>query len=336
MQRKVQSMTESRLRPPTMADAEHVSELMNLRAETLGSPTRSETEAIVSWWETSCVDLAADMVMAGNPGERLDGFAAVERTVEPYVAIFGGAIVHPDLFDCGVLWDRLHEWIVARARDFLPLAPSGAQVSLFTEAIEQDVSKKAAVARAGFSLARIFYRMRMDLGRELSVATIPAGIEVRKMRPDELPRVAEVHVDVFRDHWGHGDKSPEEFANEWIEETAGQSSGFSHVAVTDGKIVGYALCEDRYRGDTAIGHISTLGVRRPYRGRGIATALLSNVLSTFQEAKCTAARLGVDGDSPTGATRLYEKAGMAVIEQVNRYELVLRPGKDTLTRGGDN
>ena len=117
---------------------------------------------------------------------------------------------------------------------------------------------------------------------------------------------------------------------------AWQSSSFSYVAVSNGMIVGYALCEDRYRGDATIGHISTLGVRRLYRGRGIATALLSTVLSTFQEAGYTAARLGVDADSPTGATRLYEKAGMAVIEQVNRYELVLRPGEDILTRGGDD
>ena len=36
--------------------------------------------------------------------------------------------------------------------------------------------------------------------------------------------------------------------------------------------------------------------------------------------------LGVDASSLTGATRLYERAGMRVVRQFNSYAKVLRPG----------
>lgn len=329
-------MTEERLRPPTMADAARVTELANARAEALGSPTRSTIEDIESWWESSGVDLSADMVLADDAHERIRGFAFVTQPGKPYVAVHGGAIVHPDAFECDVLWDELHTWVYERAKAHVPLAPSGAQVSLFTEAIEQDERKKAAIARAGYALARVFYRMRMDLDVEIPAPAIPEGIILRTMRPDELADVAEVHVEAFRDHWGHADESAEEFAGEWLESTKDQCPDFSCVAISDGGIVGYALCEDRYRGDSGVGHIVVLGVRTAYRGRGIASALLRTVFRAFRAAGYSTVRLGVDASSPTGATRLYEKAGMVVIEQINRYEQVLRSGRDLLTRGREN
>ena len=42
--------------------------------------------------------------------------------------------------------------------------------------------------------------------------------------------------------------------------------------------------------------------------------------------------LGVDGDSLTGAMRLYEKAGMRVHRQLDLYEKVLRPGVELSTQ----
>ena len=42
--------------------------------------------------------------------------------------------------------------------------------------------------------------------------------------------------------------------------------------------------------------------------------------------------LGVDAQSLTGATRLYEKAGMHVDRQYANYEKELRPGEDLGTQ----
>ncbi len=56
-------------------------------------------------------------------------------------------------------------------------------------------------------------------------------------------------------------------------------------------------------------YVSEVSVRRPWRRRGLARALLAGSLVAAREAGFTSASLGVDTDSPTGATALYESLG---------------------------
>jgi ribosomal protein S18 acetylase RimI-like enzyme len=65
-----------------------------------------------------------------------------------------------------------------------------------------------------------------------------------------------------------------------------------------------------------------MGVREAYRGRGIGKALLLASFRMFEERGSKRVSLGVDAGNATGATELYEKAGMRV-EQ--RHELYQRP-----------
>ena len=89
-----------------------------------------------------------------------------------------------------------------------------------------------------------------------------------------------------------------------------------------------SLCRiDAYE-DPAMGWVNTLGVRRPWRRSGLGLALLRHSFGELYRRGKRAVGLGVDANSLTGATRLYEKAGMHVIHQMNNYEKVLRPGAD--------
>lgn len=85
-----------------------------------------------------------------------------------------------------------------------------------------------------------------------------------------------------------------------------------------------------------MGWVGTLGVRRPWRRKGVALALLHHSFAAFQGIGKQRAGLGVDASSLTGATRLYEKAGMHVARQFDRYEKVLRPGRDISTQSVDS
>jgi mycothiol synthase len=70
-----------------------------------------------------------------------------------------------------------------------------------------------------------------------------------------------------------------------------------------------------------------VGVRRPWRRRGIAEALLLQSFHLFYERGFQQVGLGVDSASLTGATRLYEKAGMQVISSESHLPVkVLRDG----------
>jgi mycothiol synthase len=68
-------------------------------------------------------------------------------------------------------------------------------------------------------------------------------------------------------------------------------------------------------------------VRRPWRGRGLGEALLRHSFVEFHRRGRRAVALGVDADSLTGATRLYERAGMHVDQVHELYTKVVREGE---------
>ena len=74
--------------------------------------------------------------------------------------------------------------------------------------------------------------------------------------------------------------------------------------------------------------MSSLGVRRPWRKRGLGLALLQHSFGEFYRRGIRVINLGVDAGSPTGATRLYKKAGMRVAAEYVAYEKELRPGRE--------
>jgi ribosomal protein S18 acetylase RimI-like enzyme len=57
-------------------------------------------------------------------------------------------------------------------------------------------------------------------------------------------------------------------------------------------------------------------------------ALLRHAATTFHQRGIARMALGVDSASPTGATRLYERAGMHVAQQHATYGKILREGTE--------
>ena len=55
-----------------------------------------------------------------------------------------------------------------------------------------------------------------------------------------------------------------------------------------------------------------LGVVPEYRQRGLGQALLQHTFAEFAKRGFKAVGLGVDAENPTGAVRVYERAGMHV------------------------
>jgi ribosomal protein S18 acetylase RimI-like enzyme len=98
------------------------------------------------------------------------------------------------------------------------------------------------------------------------------------------------------------------------------------------QMAGICLCRLNDLEDSESSWVNELGVRRAWRKRGLGTLLLKHAFAAFHAAGQKRAGLGVDATSLTGATRLYERAGMHVQRQVNQYEKELRPGKEISTQ----
>ncbi len=88
--------------------------------------------------------------------------------------------------------------------------------------------------------------------------------------------------------------------------------------------VGAVLCENL--GNE--GWVRTLAVRRNWRRKGVGLLLLQTVFRKFFHIGMNKVGLSVDAENLTGATRLYEKAGMHVAHQYILFEKVIRSGRD--------
>jgi ribosomal protein S18 acetylase RimI-like enzyme len=162
----------------------------------------------------------------------------------------------------------------------------------------------------------------------------PKAISVRPFALGQDDRaVYEVMDEAFRDHWGHVEGETFEEWLHWIEHDPTFESSFCFLAQAEGgRIAGALMARPHWEGDPAIAWIDQIGVLRPWRRKGIGLALLQHCFGEFYRRGRYKVGLGVDGQSLTGATQLYERAGMHVFQRRDAYEKVLRPGRDLSIR----
>ncbi|MCJ7470286.1 GNAT family N-acetyltransferase, partial [Candidatus Bathyarchaeota archaeon] len=67
------------------------------------------------------------------------------------------------------------------------------------------------------------------------------------------------------------------------------------------------------------GHVELISVQRPWRGKGIAKALIARSLKLLKERGMTEAALGVDAENPSGALNLYQKMGFQIEKRIVFY-----------------
>lgn len=175
---------------------------------------------------------------------------------------------------------------------------------------------RGAVEAAGYRTVRHSYTMRIELDEAPAPASWPDGVEVRSMAgDDDVRRAYDTYVESFADAWDFNAEPYEEFRR-WQVEQEHFDPSLWFLAEDGGELAGISLC--RLRADT--GWVSMLGVRRPWRRRGLGEALLRHSFARLYGHGMHAVELGVDAESPTGAVRLYERAGMHVARRRETWE----------------
>jgi ribosomal protein S18 acetylase RimI-like enzyme len=100
------------------------------------------------------------------------------------------------------------------------------------------------------------------------------------------------------------------------------------LAFEGDELAGICLGRPHSYDDIDLGYINVLGVRRPWRKRGLGLAFLHHAFGEFYRRGKRKVGLGVDAENLTGALRLYEKAGMHVHMQFDMFEKEIRSGKE--------
>jgi ribosomal protein S18 acetylase RimI-like enzyme len=176
---------------------------------------------------------------------------------------------------------------------------------------------KSALERHGYELIRHSYRMRIDFDEEPPPPEWPRGVTVRPATEADLETVYETHMESFEDSWEHAREPFDEWSHWMVEDDLDLSLWF--VAEEEGEVAGIALTKS-HDTEEGLGWVRVLGVRRPWRRRGLGRALLLHAFEEYRRRGSHGVSLGVDAQSLTGANRLYEKAGMSVSRQTDIYE----------------
>lgn len=177
------------------------------------------------------------------------------------------------------------------------------------------------IAARGYRAVRGSWTMALDLGADAPAeAAAPEGIELRTYRhPEDEQRVYEAMQEAFLDHWGFR-PTPIDDWREFNVKTRAFEPALWVVAWDDDEIAGASMNYAERPGDPGYGWVGTLGVRRAWRRRGVGEALLRRSFAVLHARGLRTVRLSVDAENPTGATRLYERAGMSVLRQSNTWE----------------
>ena len=178
-------------------------------------------------------------------------------------------------------------------------------------------------ASCGYEAVRTTYVMAIDLHEPPPTPVWPDGIVAAEYRPGVDERsIYEAVEDAFRDTWGRPPGTFERFRE--FSQGEGVKPDLWILARAGDEVAGVflgTLTSDQ-------GWIPTIGVRRAWRRQGLGLALLHAGFGAYFRCGVTDVRLSVDVQSPTGASRLYERAGMRVASEFILHEKVLREGID--------
>ncbi|MCU1572383.1 MAG: family acetyltransferase [Micrococcaceae bacterium] len=284
---------------------------------------RSDLEDVFA---SSKNDPAVNSLLAVDAEGTARAFVRVTKNAEgPKAHLHGG--VDPAWQRRG-LGSVLVDWQLARVAERFDedgMTPAVAR----GHAEERNAAAQALFASHGFSIVRYFTEMRRPLNDGLPPVTLPPGIDIVPYTDALSEAVRVAHNEAFADHWGSEPRDPEAWG--FMVHSPLSRPQWSAVAVArgTGEVVGYQLAsydpEVQQNSGREEGYTDLLGVRRPWRGRGIAVALLVDAMHRFRADGMAYATLDVDTENPTGALKLYQGLGYEPTHRSVAWDLVL-PG----------
>jgi mycothiol synthase len=308
------------MREPTLDDAAAIADLINeVTLAEAGIPWTTEKETRDELTAPDREAALPDALLIDAEGS-IGGYLQIWKS-DP-AEVWFQAFVRPRLWGRG-----LSAWLLGRGED-LTVGRYGGPLSRLRVARFADNEAAGRLFGAlGYTYVRTFWVMRIDLKDDLTQPSAVPGVRIRSFEPvtDEVA-VHGALREAFEDHWGPPFDTFERWRHGHI---TGEGSRFDpglwFVAVADDEVVGVACCIATTPRADDTGEVTNLGVRRPWRRRGIALALLQRAFAEMRRRGIAKCELGVDAENPTGATRLYERAGMHIVYSWEVWGKTLSP-----------
>ncbi|MBU7014985.1 MAG: GNAT family N-acetyltransferase [Theionarchaea archaeon] len=174
-----------------------------------------------------------------------------------------------------------------------------------------------------YAPVRFSVRMARSLSEPIPDAPLPEGIEVCPARPDQYWAIWRATCQSLRELW-QGSRFRDEMFEEWMGDSTFNPALWVVAWDAENKVAGAILnfideAENKEYHHRR-GHVEFVTVAQPYRGKGLAKALIARSLSRLKEEGMIEAVLGVDADNPSGALRLYERMGFSPVRRRATYQ----------------
>lgn len=292
------------------ADVDRTGEHYNAEdlAEELADPSLDAAQDTIAIWD----------------GDRLVGYGMVRGTAALAANVYrvhADGCVHPDYRRRGIgrmILDGAAERAAELHAQHAPALPA----ELIVYANERIPGLRALVESTGMRPVRWWYEMDRDLTVPVQVAPAPEGLRVASYDGEFDERLRLAHNEAFSGHWGSAERDPA-FWRQWVSGSRAFRPAVSRLLWDGDQIAGYVLVYE-YEADTAAtgvreAWIGQVGTRPPWRGRGVASTLLTHALAACRAEGFERSSLSVDTDNATGALGIYQRAGFVITERATSF-----------------
>lgn len=298
----------------------------------------------------------ADIVNACNDVDHLDRFATKQDIANaynhlvncnPYEDMLFAELHHMTCAYCRVSWRDENErtgiyWHIgfvmpgmrqngigramlrfsqSRLRSIAKAHPDHVERFFESYAVDTELATTRLLESEGYLPERHFYLMVRSNLENIPETRLPENLEIRPVKPSQYQAIHAASVEAFRDHWGFSEET-EPTVQEWVEDPNFDPTLWrvawdgEQVA---GMVLGYINQDENDKFNRKRGYPENICVRRPWRKRGLARALLIDSLKAIKNRGMDEAALGVDTQNLTGALGLYESVGFKPVKRSTVY-----------------
>jgi len=172
-----------------------------------------------------------------------------------------------------------------------------------------------------YEIIRYFFDMVRPNLKDIPNYELPNRIKIKKPREEDYRKIWEAAREAFKDEWNEPEWQ-EEWYDEWLESPYFQPELWK-IAWKEDEVVGqvrsYINKKENKKFNRKRGYTENICVRKPWRGQGIAKALIAKSLKKLKEVGMKEAALGVDAENPSGALNLYRKLGFKKEKTIKNY-----------------
>ena len=243
------------------------------------------------------------------------------------------SFLHPDWREREV-WPAMVQQNERRLREIAASHPLTHRRFYQAWATRTQVKWKSVLESEGYQAVRHFNNMLHRLN-DFPNRALPAGLEVRPVQPEHYRSIWEAQREVQMELF-------EVVAENWTEERYGAwLANPSHtpqlwqVAWDGEQVAGMVLnrideAENKQLGRKR-GYTEHVFVRRAWRKRGLASALLARSLQLLKAQGMEEAELGVDTENESGAYELYKRLGYQTFSTDVWYRKPMRRGVNAMS-----